>query len=130
MKQSVSLDAAGAFIEAHFDEPVTLAQLAVLSALSASRVATVSRRQDESSPYRSLCGLRIQHVQTLLLKGVPGPVVATEVGFVDQSHLGRHFKCCCGITPSIFVRCAATDSRRRALDRELRCDSRGAQQGI
>ncbi len=32
MKQSISLNAARAFIEAHFDEPVTLAQLAALSA--------------------------------------------------------------------------------------------------
>jgi AraC-type DNA-binding domain-containing proteins len=80
MKQSISLNAARAFIEAHFDEPVTLAQLAALSALSVSRFATVFRQQYGSSPYRYLCGLRIQRAQTLLLEGVPGSVVATEVG--------------------------------------------------
>ena len=103
MKQSISLNAARAFIEAHFDEPVTLAQLAALSALSVSRFATVFRQQYGSSPYRYLCGLRIQRAQTLLLEGMPGSVVATEVGFFDQSHFGRHFKRCCGMTPSMFI---------------------------
>ncbi|AXF10144.1 AraC family transcriptional regulator [Paraburkholderia sp. GV068] len=103
MKQSLSLNAARAFIEAHFNEPVTLAQLAALSALSVSRFATVFRQQYGSSPYRYLCGVRIQRAQMLLLEGVPGSVVATEVGFFDQSHFGRHFKRCCGMTPSMFI---------------------------
>ncbi|RKF48696.1 AraC family transcriptional regulator [Paraburkholderia fungorum] len=103
MKQSISLNAARTFIEDHFDEPVTLAQLAALSALSVSRFATVFRQQYGSSPYRYLCGLRIQRAQTLLLEGMPGSVVATEVGFFDQSHFGRHFKRCCGMTPSMFI---------------------------
>jgi len=87
MKQSVSLNAARAFIEAHFNE----------------RFATVFRQQYGSSPYRYLCGVRIQRAQMLLLEGVPGSVVATEVGFFDQSHFGRHFKRCCGMTPSMFI---------------------------
>ncbi|WP_233805239.1 helix-turn-helix domain-containing protein [Paraburkholderia sp. HP33-1] len=110
MKQSISLSAARAFIEAHFDEPVTLAQLAALSALSVSRFATVFRQQYGSSPYRYLCRLRIQRAQTLLLEGVPGSVVATEVGFFDQSHFGRHFKRCCGMTPSTFMKRAAASA--------------------
>ncbi|WP_168791424.1 helix-turn-helix domain-containing protein [Paraburkholderia aromaticivorans] len=112
MKQSISLNAARAFIEAHFDEPVTLAQLAALSALSVSRFATVFRQQYGSSPYRYLCGLRIQRAQTLLLEGVPGSVVATEVGFFDQSHFGRHFKRCCGMTPSMFIARAGGNAAR------------------
>jgi AraC-like DNA-binding protein len=110
MKQSISLNAARAFIEAHFNEPVTLAQLAALSALSVSRFATVFRQQYGSSPYRYLCGVRIQRAQTMLLEGVPGSVVATEVGFFDQSHFGRHFKRCCGMTPSMFIQRATANT--------------------
>jgi len=110
MKQSIALSAARAFIEAHFAEPVTLAQLAELSALSVSRFATVFRQQYGSSPYRYLCALRIQRAQTLLLEGVPGSVVATEVGFFDQSHFGRHFKRCCGMTPSMFIERATANA--------------------
>ncbi|WP_454807824.1 helix-turn-helix domain-containing protein [Paraburkholderia fungorum] len=113
MKQSISLNAARAFIEAHFDEPVTLAQLAALSALSVSRFATVFRQQYGSSPYRYLCGLRIQRAQTLLLEGMPGSVVATEVGFFDQSHFGRHFKRCCGMTPSMFIARAGANAQKQ-----------------
>jgi AraC-like DNA-binding protein len=103
MRQSEALDQARAFIEAHFDEPVTLAQLAALSALSVSRFATAFRQRFGLSPYRYLCRLRIQRAQSLLLAGVPGVTVATEVGFFDQSHFGRHFKRCCGMTPTTFV---------------------------
>lgn len=103
MKPSDSLIEARAFIEAHFDEPVTLAQLAELSALSVSRFATVFRQQFGLSPYRYLCGLRVQRAQALLLAGLPGSTVAAEVGFFDQSHLGRHFKQFCGMTPSAFL---------------------------
>lgn len=119
MKQAIGLNAARAFIEAHFDEPVTLAQLAELSALSVSRFATVFREQFGSSPYRYLCGLRIQRAQTLLLEGVPGSAVATEVGFFDQSHFGRHFKKCCGMTPSRFMQLAAANGSRAQLRHEL-----------
>jgi AraC-like DNA-binding protein len=104
MKQSMPLTEARAFIEAHFDEPVTLAQLAELSALSVSRFATAFRQQFGSSPYRYLCGLRIERAQALLLAGVPGSVVAAEVGFFDQSHFARHFKRFCGMTPSMYLK--------------------------
>jgi AraC-like DNA-binding protein len=113
MKQPEALDEARAFIEAHFNEPVTLAQLAALSALSVSRFATAFRQRFGASPYRYLCGVRIERAQSLLLAGVPGAKVAAEVGFFDQSHFGRHFKRCCGMTPSMFLaRAAAHDAAR------------------
>ncbi|MBP0588213.1 helix-turn-helix transcriptional regulator [Paraburkholderia sp. LEh10] len=93
-----------AYIEANFDKTVSLAQLAELSALSVSRFATVFREQIGLSPYRYLCGVRVRRAQALLLAGMPGAVVATEVGFFDQSHLARHFKRFCGMTPSGFLR--------------------------
>ncbi|SAK77602.1 AraC family transcriptional regulator [Caballeronia arationis] len=105
-KTAAPLDDVLAFIEAHFDEPVRLAQLAELSALSVSRFATVFRQQIGLSPYRYLCGVRIRRAQTLLLAGVPGSVVAAEVGFFDQSHFARHFKRFCGMTPSSFLQSA------------------------
>jgi transcriptional regulator GlxA family with amidase domain len=97
-----------AYIEANFDQTVSLAQLADLSALSVSRFATVFREQIGSSPYKYLCELRVRRAQTLLLAGVPGAIVATEVGFFDQSHLARHFKRLCGMTPSAFLKRSAT----------------------
>ncbi|MEX3934480.1 helix-turn-helix domain-containing protein [Paraburkholderia phymatum] len=102
-RSSVTLGDALAYIEANFDKTVSLAQLAELSALSVSRFATVFRQQIGLSPYRYLCDVRVRRAQSLLLAGVPGSVVATEVGFFDQSHLARHFKRFCGMTPSMFL---------------------------
>lgn len=102
-QSSFMLRDALAYIDANFDKAVSLAQLAELSALSVSRFATVFREQVGLSPYRYLCGVRVRRAQTLLLAGVPGAVVATEVGFFDQSHLARHFKRFCGVTPSRFL---------------------------
>jgi AraC-like DNA-binding protein len=103
MTRAEGLDQARAFIEAHFNEPLTLAQMAAPAALSISRFATAFRERFGSSPYRYLCGLRIERAQSLLLAGVPSIAVATEVGFFDQSHFGRHFKRMCGMTPTTFV---------------------------
>ncbi|SPB17205.1 AraC family transcriptional regulator [Caballeronia novacaledonica] len=107
------------YIEANFDKTVSLAQLADLSALSVSRFATVFREQFGLSPYKYLCELRVQRAQTLLLAGVPGSVVATEVGFFDQSHLARHFKRLCGMTPSAFVERARKKARSAEFDAGL-----------
>jgi transcriptional regulator GlxA family with amidase domain len=119
MNQSNLRDAL-AYIEANFDRPVSLAQLAQLSSLSVSRFATVFREQVGLSPYRYLCELRVRRAQTLLLAGVPGSIVATEVGFFDQSHLARHFKRACGMTPSAFIDRAL----RRSAERDARLRER------
>jgi AraC-like DNA-binding protein len=114
MTRSEGLDQARAFIEAHFNEPLTLAQMAAPAALSISRFATAFRERFGSSPYRYLCGLRIERAQSLLLAGVPGIAVATEVGFFDQSHFDRHFKRMCGMTPTTFVARTLGKSATRA----------------
>jgi len=92
-----------AYMEANFDKSVRLAELAEMSALSVSRFATVFRQRIGLSPYKYLCRVRVRRAQLLLLAGVPGAVVAAEVGFFDQSHLARHFKRFCGVTPTEFL---------------------------
>ena len=119
MRRTEGLDQARAFIEAHFAEPLTLKQMAVPAALSVSRFATAFRERFGSSPYRYLCGLRIKRAQSLLLAGVPSVAVATEVGFFDQSHFGRHFKRISGMTPTMFV--ASAGSKRAAASVRHRC---------
>jgi transcriptional regulator GlxA family with amidase domain len=88
------------FIETSFAQPVSLAMLAAAAELSVSRFAALFRAQVGISPHRYVCLVRVRHAERLLRGGVPPSVVATEVGFFDQSHLGRHFKRTLGITPS------------------------------
>jgi AraC-like DNA-binding protein/predicted N-acetyltransferase YhbS len=103
-KQSVSppIQHVLAFMEAHFDEPLSLAQLAAMCNRSLYRFATVFRQEVGIPPHQYLCYLRIRQAQSLLRRGAPLTDAALETGFFDQSHLTRHFKRLCGVTPGQF----------------------------
>lgn len=91
------------YMEENFTEPLTLAHLARLCDLSIYRFATVFRQEVGIPPHQYLCRLRILHAQTLLRQGTSPAIAAMESGFFDQSHLSRHFKRHCGITPGRFA---------------------------
>ncbi len=91
------------FIETYFAQPVSLAALAAAADLSVSRFAALFRAEVGISPHRYVCLVRVRHAQRLLRGGLPPSIVATEVGFFDQSHLGRHFKRTLGTTPSAYL---------------------------
>lgn len=91
-------------IEGHFTESVYLEELAALAGLSVCRFVTVFRRQVGLTPHRFICHRRIRYAKTLLRAGFAPALVASEAGFFDQSHLSRHFKSICGITPGRYLR--------------------------
>jgi len=92
-----------AYIDEHLDERLSLNELAAKAGLSVWRFSTVFRQQAGISPRRYICGLRVQKVQALLAKGESPASAALVAGFYDQSHLCRHFKNTCGMTPGEFV---------------------------
>lgn len=98
------IERALALIETAFSQPVSLATLAEAAGLSVSRFATLFRHEMGISPHRYVCLVRIRHAQRLLESGLPPSIVATEVGFFDQSHLGRHFRRTLGMTPRCYLR--------------------------
>jgi AraC-like DNA-binding protein len=91
-------------IERHFTDAVYLGDLAALAGLSVCRFVTVFRRQVGLTPHRFICHRRIRYAKALLRDGVPMAQVASEAGFFDQSHLSRHFKSICGVTPGRYLR--------------------------
>jgi transcriptional regulator GlxA family with amidase domain len=91
------------FIERNFAEPITLAELATLCGLSLCRFVTVFRSQVGIPPHQYVCRVRVKEARALLRQGVPLAAVAFDTGFCDQSHLSRHFKRQCGITPGHFA---------------------------
>lgn len=97
------LPAAIRHIELHFTERLRLEDLASVAGLSLFRFVTVFRREMGISPHRYLCARRVRAAQDLLRKGIPPAIVAIEVGFCDQSHLCRHFRAVCGMTPGQFL---------------------------
>lgn len=94
-------------IEENFSERIDLEDLAAIAELSVFRFATVFRRQVGLPPHRYLCHVRVRRAQALLRDGVPPAIAAIEVGFFDQSHLSRHFKSACGMTPGRYLSTAA-----------------------
>jgi len=90
-------------IEQHLGQPLSLAELAALAGLSVWRFATVFRQQMGLSPHRYICRLRVELAQALIRAGMPPATVASEAGFYDQSHLSRHFKSWCGMTPGQYL---------------------------
>lgn len=97
-------------IEKNFREHISLDDLATVAGLSVFRFARLFRQQVGISPYRYLCRIRVRHAQALMEKGWRPSVIAIEVGFFDQSHLARHFKKICGITPSQYMLRIKSDS--------------------
>ncbi len=91
------------FIERNFADPIPLTELAALCGLSLHRFVTVFRSQVGVPPHQYVCRTRVRHARTLLRQGVPLAAAALDAGFCDQSHLSRHFKRQCGVTPGHFA---------------------------
>ncbi|MGN4076513.1 helix-turn-helix domain-containing protein [Burkholderia gladioli] len=90
-------------IDASFAQPLSLETLAAVSGLSVSRFTARFRSEVGLSPHRYLCLVRVRRAQDLLCDGLAPSLVATEVGFFDQSHLCRHFRRVLGVTPRDFL---------------------------
>ena len=97
------------FIEDNFREPISLDRLAALVGLTRFSLAKHFRQRVGVSPYRYVCEVRVRHAQRMMAQGCRPTEVASEVGFFDQSHLARHFKRSCGMTPREYLsRCFRT----------------------
>ncbi|MEJ3653119.1 AraC family transcriptional regulator [Actinomycetes bacterium KLBMP 9759] len=84
--------------------PVTLADLAAAAGMSPATLVRRFVAETGLTPYRYLVSRRIDRAKALLAEGMPAAEVAVRVGFVDQSHLHRHFTRDVGVTPGRFQR--------------------------
>ncbi len=103
LRKRVTLDGIRTFIEDHYAERLSLEDLAARAQLSVFRFVKVFREHVGVSPYRFVSQVRVQRAKRLLLQGVPPAIAAIEVGLCDQSHLCRHFRSICGMTPGQFL---------------------------
>jgi len=93
-----------AFLEAHLETEVTLADLGALTSLSPYALLRTFRRQTGLTPREYQLVRRVEAAKGRLARGEAVAAVAVETGFYDQSHLGRHFKRIVGVTPKVFAR--------------------------
>jgi AraC-like DNA-binding protein len=92
------------FLDEHFAERVSLHDLVRLTGLSAYHLNRSFCRKIGLPPHEYQIQVRIMKAKSLLRLGRSISETASLVGFVDQSHLTRHFKRSVGVTPGKFLR--------------------------
>jgi AraC-like DNA-binding protein len=91
---------------------VSLDQLAEAAGVSKHRVVRLFRAGLGMPPHRFALGQRIGLARRLLERGASAAETAAATGFVDQSHLHRHFSRTLGITPGRYARLLARERTR------------------
>ena len=91
------------YIDANYDKPMTLADIARASHLSVSRLAHVFKDQMGVTIVEYVTSVRIEHAKHLLLATDQSCTeICFEVGYNNQSYFTRTFKAVVGMTPRQF----------------------------
>ena len=90
------------YLDAHYAEDVTLAQLGALTSRSAFHIARVFSRACGLPPHAYLESVRVQRARELLRSGTSVVDTALSVGYADQSHFTHRFRRHTGITPGQY----------------------------
>jgi AraC family transcriptional regulator len=92
------------YIHDHLDRDLSLNELAAIVQLSPHYFSQLFKQSTNTTPHQYVIRCRINRAKDLLTQGkLTIPDVAKIVGFVDQSHLHRHFKRLIGMTPKAFL---------------------------
>ena len=91
------------YIHGHYEEPITLAEIAKASHLSISRLAHLFKEQMGITPIDYATGVRIERAQELLLGTDQSCTeICFEAGYTNHSYFTRTFKALVGMTPRQF----------------------------
>lgn len=91
-------------IEARFDEPISLGDLAEASGLGQRQLCRAFRDATGLSPHQYLLRCRVDNARRLIGQGLPLSEVALACGFADQSQLTRTFVRFVGTPPGSYRR--------------------------
>ncbi|WP_322028534.1 AraC family transcriptional regulator [Paraburkholderia sp. J76] len=91
----------------HMSANIGLDELVDTSGIDRFRLTRLFQREFGTSPHAYLVRLRLRAARKLLAAGRTPAQVAAEVGFADQSHLGRWFRRAYRMTPSAYRRMCA-----------------------
>lgn len=84
-------------------QAVTLDDLAQASGMSRFHLVREFARITGLPPHKYLMLLRVERARRLLAGGLPIRQAARRAGFVDASHLGRHFRQIAAMTPGVYA---------------------------
>jgi len=91
------------YMEANFNQDLSLSKLADLVSLSPYHFARAFQREIGLPPHAYLEGVRIRKAREFLDQGETVVSAALSAGYSDQSHLTHRFKRFLGITPGQYV---------------------------
>ena len=93
------------YIYAYLDRDLSLKDLSDVVQMSPNYFARLFKQTTGITPHQYVIRCRIERAKELMQKGkLPLAEIATQVGFVDQSHLNRHFKRLVGVTPKTYFK--------------------------
>jgi AraC family transcriptional regulator len=91
------------YIQAYLERDLSLKELAAIAQLSPHYFSQRFKQSTGLSPHQYVIRCRVKRAQELLKQSELSLAEISEiVGFVDQSHLNRHFKQLLGVTPRAF----------------------------
>lgn len=91
------------YIDANYDKPITLAEIAKASHLSVSRLAHIFKEQMGITIIDYLTSVRVERAKQLLLATDQNCTeICFQVGYNNQSYFTRTFKSLVGMTPRQF----------------------------
>lgn len=90
------------YLQAHYAEDVSLAQLGALTCRSPFHIARAFSKVVGLPPHAYLENVRIQRARELLKSGTSVVETALEVGYPDQSHFTHRFRRYTGVTPGQY----------------------------
>ncbi len=90
------------YLHAHFQENIGLDALARVCGVDRFRLSRAFKAAFGIAPHGYLIQLRLVRARRLLALGAAPAEVASDLGFADQSHLGRWFRRTNGLTPGAY----------------------------
>lgn len=92
------------YIDAYLDRDLSLQELSNLVQMSPHYFSTLFKQSTGTTPHQYVIRCRIERAKYLMAQTkLSLAEIAIQVGFVDQSHLHRHFKRLIGVTPKTFL---------------------------
>lgn len=101
-KEHIGIQRVRSFLDEHYDENISLDQLAAIAHLSPFHLLRSFREQVNLPPHAYQIQVRIMRARHMLHMGMSCVDTALAVGFADQSHFTKHFKRIVGVPPGLY----------------------------
>lgn len=113
-KESKAIQLVKEYLEANYQDNVSIKTLSNLTNLSPNYLITAFRKEVGIPPHSYQIQMRVKRAKDELFTDRPLVQIAAELGFCDQSHFTRCFKRIVGVTPGIYRQSSFIQDRSRS----------------